>query len=175
VQLEHDGVLSTRYHRGTFVERFDEAAVRQQHELYGMLNDIASARAASHAECQGMEHLHTPHGNTGARSPRRTPDRPAGGDPRRPNLPPARLLGLGRRTKTFTATYCRFTNTKTPVLIRGDPDAARAACTGRSQLMALAMLAELVRRREFPATAYVGQLALQRAECRGPIRWSGDF
>ena len=48
MQLEHDGVLHpTRYHRGTFVERFDEAAVREQHELYGMRNDIASTRAAS--------------------------------------------------------------------------------------------------------------------------------
>ena len=27
VQLEHDGVLSTRYHRGAFVERFDEDVV----------------------------------------------------------------------------------------------------------------------------------------------------
>ena len=27
VQLEHDGILSTRYHRGAFVERFDESVV----------------------------------------------------------------------------------------------------------------------------------------------------
>ncbi|CQD03065.1 HTH-type transcriptional regulator [Mycolicibacterium conceptionense] len=27
VQLEHDGILSTRYHRGAFVSRFDEATV----------------------------------------------------------------------------------------------------------------------------------------------------
>ena len=47
VQLEHDGILSTRYHRGAFVERFDEAVVREHHELYGMLNGIASARAAA--------------------------------------------------------------------------------------------------------------------------------
>ncbi len=47
VQLEHDGVLSTRYHRGAFVERFDEGVVREHHELYGVLNGIASARAAT--------------------------------------------------------------------------------------------------------------------------------
>ena len=33
VQLEHDGILSTRYHRGAFVERFDESVVLEHHEL----------------------------------------------------------------------------------------------------------------------------------------------
>src|SRR3954462_12342639 len=47
VQLEHDGVLSTRYHRGAFIERFDADSVLENHELYGVLNGIASARAAS--------------------------------------------------------------------------------------------------------------------------------
>ena len=47
VQLEHDGILSTRYHRGAFVERFDEAVVREHHELYGLLSGLASARAAA--------------------------------------------------------------------------------------------------------------------------------
>ncbi len=47
VQLEHDGILSTRYHRGAFVERFDESIVLEHHELYGLLNGMASARAAN--------------------------------------------------------------------------------------------------------------------------------
>lgn len=47
IQLEHDGVVSTRYHRGAFVERFDEASVLEHHELDGMLNGIAAARAAT--------------------------------------------------------------------------------------------------------------------------------
>jgi DNA-binding GntR family transcriptional regulator len=47
VQLEHDGIVSTRYHRGAFVERFDEATVLEHHELDGLLNGIASARAAA--------------------------------------------------------------------------------------------------------------------------------
>ena len=37
VQLEHDGILSTQYHRGAFVERFDETVVLEHHELHGML------------------------------------------------------------------------------------------------------------------------------------------
>ena len=47
VQLEHDGILSTRYHRGAFVERFDESVVLEHHELHGILLGIASARAAA--------------------------------------------------------------------------------------------------------------------------------
>src|SRR4029077_15142230 len=46
VQLEHDGVLSTQYHRGAYVERFDESVVREHYELYGLLSGIASGRAA---------------------------------------------------------------------------------------------------------------------------------
>src|SRR3954447_10884265 len=47
VELEHIGVVSTQYHRGAFVERFDEGVIREHHELYGVLNGIASARAAT--------------------------------------------------------------------------------------------------------------------------------
>ena len=54
VQLEHDGILSTQYHRGAYVELFDESVVREHHEIYGMLSGIASARAA---EAQNPEHL----------------------------------------------------------------------------------------------------------------------
>ena len=46
VQLEHHGILSTQYHRGAYVERFDESVVREHHELYGLLSGVASARAA---------------------------------------------------------------------------------------------------------------------------------
>src|SRR5215207_6760373 len=54
VQLEHDGILSTQYHRGAYVALFDESVVREHHEIYGMLSGIASARAA---EAQDPEHL----------------------------------------------------------------------------------------------------------------------
>jgi len=47
VLAEHDGIVSTRYHRGAFIERFDEATVLEHHELGGLLNGIASARAAT--------------------------------------------------------------------------------------------------------------------------------
>jgi len=47
VQLEHDGLLSTSYHRGAFIERFDEDTIREHYELHGVLNGIAAARAAA--------------------------------------------------------------------------------------------------------------------------------
>ncbi len=55
VQLEHDGIVSTRYHRGAFVERFDEATVLEHHELDGLLNGIASGTRGdqSHAADPG--------------------------------------------------------------------------------------------------------------------------
>ena len=57
VQLEHDGILSTRYHRGAFVERFDEAVVMEYHEIYGMLNGIAAARAAADPQSRVLPQL----------------------------------------------------------------------------------------------------------------------
>src|SRR5215216_824806 len=59
VQLEHDGILSTQYHRGAYVERFDESVVREHHELYGLLNGIASARAAVDASEKTADQLDT--------------------------------------------------------------------------------------------------------------------
>ena len=47
VQLEHDGNCRRSITaRGAYVERFDESAVREHHEVYGLLSGIASARAA---------------------------------------------------------------------------------------------------------------------------------
>lgn len=46
VQLEHDGILETRYHRGAFVERFDAATLQEHHEVHGLLTGAVSARAA---------------------------------------------------------------------------------------------------------------------------------
>jgi DNA-binding GntR family transcriptional regulator len=57
VQLEHDGLVSTQYHRGAFVERFDESTVAEHHEIYGMLNGIAAARAAARGDTGLQERL----------------------------------------------------------------------------------------------------------------------
>src|SRR6478735_3309284 len=57
VQLEHDGILSTRYHRGAYVERFDEEVVREHHELHGVLTGMASARAATDTDVPIVDRL----------------------------------------------------------------------------------------------------------------------
>src|SRR4029453_12205375 len=67
VQLEHDGVLSTQYHRGAYVERFDESVVREHHELYGLLSGIASARAAVDGLPRILDTLRGPLDVSGAR------------------------------------------------------------------------------------------------------------
>lgn len=174
VQLEHDGVLSTRYHRGTFVERFDEAAVLEQHELYGMLNGIASARAASDPTPRILRRLDALiAAMRNAKDWRSFQDTAweyrhaitteyAG-----PRLQAAIRAAQTFFPRAFWATYQNIRGDVLPyyevenaAIHRGDPVAARVACMGRSELMAQAMLAELVRRRVFSPTAYVGQAAL---------------
>lgn len=161
VQLEHDGVLSTRYHRGAFVERFDANVVMENHELYGMLNGIASARAAAaptpsllHRLDKGLDTLRssvetkTFHENAW-RYRKPIIDEYAG----------PRLQAAIRATQVFMprgywTTYLGshdeilpYYEAETDAIRDRDPDAARAACTARSDLLGRIMLAELVRRR----------------------------
>jgi DNA-binding GntR family transcriptional regulator len=56
-QLEHDGMILTRYHRGAFVERLDAATIREHHEIYGLLNGLAAERAAADPDCAIIERL----------------------------------------------------------------------------------------------------------------------
>jgi DNA-binding GntR family transcriptional regulator len=46
VQLETEGILRSEYHRGVFVERFDEGVVKEHFEVFSELSAIASERAA---------------------------------------------------------------------------------------------------------------------------------
>ncbi len=174
VQLEHDGVLSTRYHRGAFVERFDEGVVLEQHELYGMLNGIASARAATDPASRIADHINTLIATMRSAKDWRTFQQ-AAWEYRRivtdeyagPRLRAAIHTAQAFFPKAFWVTYenihdevLPFYEDEIAAIHRHDPDTARAACIGRSQLMARAMLAELVRRRVFAPTGYAGQLVL---------------
>ncbi|BBY06418.1 GntR family transcriptional regulator [Mycobacterium noviomagense] len=163
VQLEHDGIVSTRYHRGAFIERFDEDTVAEHHELYGMLNGIASARAAANPTPRVLGQLDAllralraskesrAFLDVAAQYRRTVNDEYAG----------PRLHAAIRATQTliprvFWATYQNgrdellpFYEDETAAIHRRDPDAARAACVGRADVMCRVMLAELVRRRVF--------------------------
>ena len=136
VQLEHDGILSTQYHRGAYVERFDESVVREHHELYGLLSGIASARAAvdglprilDAARCADRRHaqqqrvarvsgdgVEVPHAssttNTPARDCRRRFVR------RRPSC----RGRSGCPTSTTTTRCCRSTRPKPPPSVGATP------------------------------------------------------
>ena len=161
VQLEHDGVLSTRYHRGAYVERFDDDAIYEHHELYGMLNGLASSRAALVRDPTLLASLHTLLDamraakesrafSDAARRYRKTVNETYAGPRLRAAIRASQTLMppsfwpvyFGSRAELLT--YCAA---ETAAIADGDPGAARAACLGRAELMGRIMLAELVRRR----------------------------
>jgi DNA-binding GntR family transcriptional regulator len=165
VQLEHDGIVSTRYHRGAFVERFDAATVLEHHELDGMLNGIASARASMSPTPRILGHLDALMRSLRAAKESRVFADIADEYRRTVNDEYAgpRLHALLRAShdlipRMFWMTYQHnvaellpFYEDETAAIRRRDPEAARAACVGRSHLMAQTMLTELVRRRVFSA------------------------
>ena len=160
VQLEHDGILSTQYHRGAYVELFDESVVREHHEIYGTLSGIASARAA---EAQNPEHLRqlesllaTMRANVDSRA-----FQEAAWQFRvliNEEYSGPRLLAVIRGSQSFMprAFWIAYVNNHQDLLeffeaefdaLRcGDGEAARTANKGRAETMGRIMLAELVRR-----------------------------
>jgi DNA-binding GntR family transcriptional regulator len=173
VQLEHDGVLSTRYHRGAYVERFDEGVIREHHELYGMLNGVASARAATVRDPLLLEPLRTlldaMRAGAGSRGfsdaawrYRKAVNEAHAG----PRLQAAIRASLTLMPPSFWPVYfgshaelLAYYAAETAAIIEGDPAAARAACVGRAELMGRIMLAELVRRRVLAPPVSVPQEA----------------
>lgn len=168
VQLEHDGILSTRYHRGAYVERFDEAVVREHHELYGLLNGIASARAAADSNPAVLDRLGSLLDVMRSNRESRAFQEAAWQFRRVINDEYAgpRLHAAIRASQTFIprAFWMAYLNNhdemlpsyeaETTAIHRGDANGARTACVERSEVMARIMLAELVRRGVFrPAGA----------------------
>jgi DNA-binding GntR family transcriptional regulator len=161
VQLEHDGVVSTRYHRGAYVERFDESVLLEHHELYGVLNGTASARAAAAPTPKLLKELKTQlkalrhsastrafHEN--AWLFRKTINDAYAG----PRLSAAIRASEVFMPPGFWSTYqgshrelLALYEDEYAAIRDRNPDAARGACVSRSDLMGRIMLAELVRRR----------------------------
>jgi DNA-binding GntR family transcriptional regulator len=178
VQLEHDGVLSTRYHRGAFVERFDADSVLENHELYGVLNGIASARAAAnpspkllHRLDAAFDKLRTANGprkfHQIAWTYRKTINDEYSGPRLQAAIKAARLLvptsfwspgldGQAELLPSYTA--------ETAAIHARDPDAARDACIGRAEVMGRLMLAELIRRRVLPPPPSLSAQGVLRSE-----------
>ncbi|MGA9374556.1 MAG: GntR family transcriptional regulator [Mycobacterium sp.] len=160
VQLEHDGIVSTQYHRGAFIERFDANVLREHHELYGMLNGVASARAAADSDPE----LHTTiraltAGLRNSRDPRNFHEtawqyRQAVTDAHTgPRLEAAIRAAQTFIPRAYWAAYLDAPpellghyEAETAAITDRDPDAARTACAAAADLMGQIMLAELVRR-----------------------------
>jgi len=160
VQLEHDGILSTQYHRGAYVERFDESVVREHHELYGLLSGLASSRAAVDGLPGILDQLavltEAMRSSKDSRTFQETAwqfrsvinDEYAG-----PRLQAAIRASQTFMPRGFWLAYLNnhdemlpFFEAETAAIARRDPDGARAACAERSDAMARIMLGELVRR-----------------------------
>jgi DNA-binding GntR family transcriptional regulator len=176
VQLEHDGIVSTRYHRGAFVERFDEATVLEHHELDGLLNGIAAARAATNPTPRILGQLdELMRSLRAAQDPRTFSDiaseyrRTVNDEYAGPRLHATIRASQSLIPRVFWMNYqdsrddmLPFYEDENAAIHRHDPEAARAACVGRSYRMAETMLAELFRRRVLAAPD-VPDLAAMRA------------
>lgn len=160
VQLEHDGLLSTSYHRGAFLERFDEDTIREHYELHGMLTGLASARAAASPTPRILDRLdvvmRTLRNSKEARGFHQAArdyraavnDEYAG-----PRLHAAIRASAGLIPRGFLVSHPNvaaemlpFYEDETFAIHHRDPVAARAACSGVATLMAKVMVSELVRR-----------------------------
>jgi len=159
-QLEHDGLLVSRYHRGVFVERFDEAAVREQHELHGVLNGIASARVATNPTPRVLAQLDSAMRNMrvgkgqaefqeAAYEFRRIVMEEYAGPRLQAAIMAARVFaprgfwgGYPTGHSEFLPTY----EAEAAAIRQHDPDAARAANMTRAEMRAEIVIAELTRR-----------------------------
>lgn len=158
-QLEHDGFVLTRYRRGAFIERFDEAVVHEHHELYGMLVGMASARAAANPTpriladlASAMQAIRVARGpavgETASAYRKIIVDEYAG-----PRLRAEISAAQGLLPIRFWTDYHDYTTeiiasyeAENTAIRNRDPDAARAACVDRSAWHVNVVLAELATR-----------------------------
>ena len=171
VQLEHDGILSTQYHRGAYVERFDESVVREHHELYGLLIGTAAARAAIAADPSVLDQLRPvvdlmrsskesrAFQDAAWRFRKIVNDEYAG-----PRLQAAIRASQTFIPRAFWSAYLnnhddmlRYYEAEIAAIGDRDPDAARAVCIARAEEMGRIMLTELIRRGVLkPSSAALG-------------------
>ncbi|MBJ7336766.1 GntR family transcriptional regulator [Mycolicibacterium sp.] len=163
VQLEHDGILSTEYHRGAFVERFDAETVLEHHQVYGMLSGMASERAATFPSPRILGRLNELMDVLRSATEskvfeetvweyRRTINHEYAG----PRLQAAIRAFQSFIPLAFWTSYADnqammlpFYEQEHAAIRRRDPDAAQQACRGRSTTMAGIVINELVARGVF--------------------------
>jgi DNA-binding GntR family transcriptional regulator len=163
VQLEHDGILETRYHRGAFVHRFDADVLREHHEVHGLLIGAVAARAATNPRPPALDALHrTLAAMRATDDPREFLD---GANQFRdilveeyagPRLTAGIRASRSFMPQEFWATHpdgpaqlLPLTETEFTAIRDGQPAAARRACLERTDLMADVLIVELNRRGVF--------------------------
>jgi DNA-binding GntR family transcriptional regulator len=57
IALEREGWVTTKLHRGTFVNAFGDQVIRDHYELFGLVYGLAARRAAQRSEPQLVEQL----------------------------------------------------------------------------------------------------------------------
>ncbi len=57
IALEREGWVSTKLHRGTFINTFDEQVIRDHYELFGLVYGLAARRAAQRSSPPVVAHL----------------------------------------------------------------------------------------------------------------------
>lgn len=57
IALEREGWVTTRLHRGTFVNAFDEQVIRDHYELFGLLYGLAARRATERDSAETVGRL----------------------------------------------------------------------------------------------------------------------
>jgi DNA-binding GntR family transcriptional regulator len=172
IQLEHDGILTTRYHKGAFVERFDAETVLEHHQVYGMLSGMASERAATFPSPRMLGRLNelmdVLRNATDSKvfedtvwEYRRTINHEYAG----PRLQAAIRAFQSFIPLAFWTSYADnqammlpFYEQEHAAIHRRDPAGARAACQGRSDTMAGVVINELVARGVFDAAYTVTDL-----------------
>ena len=56
--LDRDGIESTKYHRGVYVEPFDAESILDDFEIMGLLSGVAVRRLAERKDPETIEALH---------------------------------------------------------------------------------------------------------------------
>ena len=154
------GMLTSRYHRGVFVSRFDEAVVREQHELHGTLNAIPSARAAASPTPRVLAELDAalrelrghkaPAGfHDAAIEFRRIIVEEYAGPPLQAAIGASRVFMPRGFWTSYVNEHEEFLpsfEAEAAAIRQRDPEAARVACMDRAELQAQVVLAELTRR-----------------------------
>ncbi|MCX2929316.1 GntR family transcriptional regulator [Mycobacterium sp. CVI_P3] len=163
VQLERDGILESRYHRGAFVHRFDADVLREHHEVHGLLTGAVAARASTNLRAAVLDELDQV--MTIMRAAARPLEYIGAAHRFRDILIKAyagpRLTASIRASRSFMPNQFWATNPDGPALLmplaeteydairRHQPAAARQACVDRADLMADALIIELNRRGVF--------------------------